>query len=881
MSELILTPTDRQARELREEYAVSRQRAGDRVWQPPSIKSLRQWVQDSWTQSWPAEQLLNSSQQLALWLEAVEASNLSLISPRSCAREAMHAARVAAHWGIDLEQLSTWTDEHRAWLDWHAKVRQRMQAQRWLVLEDLYTIVTGWLQSRRLTITEQITLKGFSDTPRNALEQTLLDALCEAAEVTRHQYGPIPGPQISGWQFPDSKSQYRYIAATVRERLLSNLDDEMQLPRILIVCPDDRDAQAGLQSALTDLVAPWLLQDSGSDTTPWRWQNGHPLNENPWIDVALGLITLEEYDNRPEVISRILLSATLWSNESRELTSYVDYKLRDKGYPHPSLQVLIQELYKEEHQPLNERLTSLRDSIHAEPRNALPSEWGEHFARRLEIMGWPGEHASSSSAFQHVREFRTELAHLASLDAMLGSITVAGARKWLNELCQRRFTPRAEYQQPVHIISPRDLDDVRLDQDNDLLILCEASADLYPGTAIATPFLPIDAQIAAGVPEAKAETLLRQQQQLLTNALANSRETLLCVCTQSDGGADLLPTPLVRLDWQSPLQADAPLSTTEQMAAMGKPVALPDADPVPAVIPQENIHGSTSLFQMWAESPFLAFCKVRLGISPLPNAGRGLPNSIQGTLLHDALERIMGEQISESPQLLALDDEALTTLVSNTLEPLMNRMLPPSEYGRDLIRLEQGRMRDLLWQWLKHEQRRSDAFRVVQHENELLGNLAGLFLKLRVDRVDEISTEHGLRYLVIDYKTGKNVNPGGWKEDSLKEPQLPLYAILGAGEETVVPQVDGICFAHLKDGHPALSACTNWAKFLITQDGKQKGQYIEDWPEKLAAWNAGLTAIAADFMAGVAGLDAGKVNARGFYADYLLLSGAVAEGDEE
>ncbi len=682
-------------------------------------------------------------------------------------------------------------------------------------------------------------------------------------------------------QFPDSRAQYRHIACTVRERLLASIDDEQQLPRILIVCPDDSDTQASLQAALTDLVAPWMRQSDGSDTTPWRWQNGHPLNENPWVDVALALITLDEYDNRPEIISKVLLSATLWSDEARALTARVDYKLRDRGYPRPSLHALLHELYEDEHEALKTRLTAFRDSIHAEPRSALPSEWAGHFARRLELMGWPGESALSSSAFQHVREFRTELAQLASLDAMLGSMSRGGARKWLNELCQRRFTPRAEYQQPVHIISPRDLDDVRLDQEADLLILADASADSYPGTATATPFLPIDAQIAAGVPEARAETLLRQQQQLLGNALANSRETLLCVCSHSDEGADLLPTPLVTLEWQTAAESNEPLSATERMAAHAIPTLLPDSDPVPAVIPEENIHGSTSLFQMWAESPFLAFCKVRLGISPMPLTGRGLPNSIQGTLLHDALEQIMGTHITESPQLHGRSDEDIETLITTVLEPLIQRMLPPKEFGRDLIRLEEGRMRDLLRQWLRHEQRRTDAFRVVQHENELLGNLAGLPLKLRIDRVDEVSTEQGLRYLVIDYKTGKDVKPAGWKTDSLKEPQLPLYATLGAGEETVVPQVDGICFAHLKDGHPALSACTNWTLGLIPNDKAPIRHKLEDWPGLLEQWNTSLTGIAADFMAGGAGLDASKVNARGFYADYLLLAGVEATGEDE
>lgn len=881
MAALTITPTDRLARALREQHAVARQRAGDRVWETPQIKSLRQWVQDCWTESWPAEQLLNNSQQLALWLEAVEADQHQLISPRSCAREAMQAARIAAQWDIDLEHISPWTDEHRAWLGWHAQLRKRMQDQHWLVAEDLYRIIQQWIENDRLRLPGEVHLHGFATAHLTPLERKLLDSLAEKTQVTEQPNPAIPSPGLTALQFADSRAQYRHIALGVRERLLATLDDETRLPRILIVCPDDSQAQAGLQTALTDLVAPWLKLSNGSDALPWRWLRGKPLHDDPWIDTALGLISLDEYDNRPEIISRVLLSASLWSDEARELTAWVDIRLREKGYPRPSIQALMNELYADEHQWLHARLAELKNSIHAEPGKALPSDWAQHFEKRLELLNWPGDNPLSSGAYQHVREFRVELARLASLDAMLGNISRGEARKWLNELCQRHFTPRAEYQQPIHILSPRDLDDIRLDEAGDLLIITDANADHYPGTATTSAFLPIDAQIAAGVPEARADSLLKLQQQRLGNALANSVDTLLCVCTQSDEGADLLPTPLVTVDWQPADPEETPRSAIERMSAMPSPVSLAHNDPVPAVIAEEQLHGSTALFQLWAESPFLSFCRVRLGIKPFPLAGRGLPNSIQGTLLHEALDQLLGTQITESSQLKPLGRDELEMRVEAVLEPLMQRMLPVAEYGRDLIRLEAGRMRDLLLQWLGHEQRRIEAFRIVQHESELRGSLAGLPLELRVDRLDEVETELGKRYLVIDYKTGRQVNPGGWKADSLKEPQLPLYAILGASGEYGVPQIDGICFAHLKDGHPALSACTNWALGLIPNDKPPNRFKLEDWPDLLNNWRSGLEQIAAEFMAGVAWLDASKVNGRGFYSDYLQLAGQAPGGEDE
>ena len=51
---LVLTATDRLARALREDDSLARRASGAEVWEAAPIKSLRQWIQDQWTASWPA-----------------------------------------------------------------------------------------------------------------------------------------------------------------------------------------------------------------------------------------------------------------------------------------------------------------------------------------------------------------------------------------------------------------------------------------------------------------------------------------------------------------------------------------------------------------------------------------------------------------------------------------------------------------------------------------------------------------------------------------------------------------------------------------------------------------------------------------------------------
>jgi exodeoxyribonuclease-5 len=145
-------------------------------------------------------------------------------------------------------------------------------------------------------------------------------------------------------------------------------------------------------------------------------------------------------------------------------------------------------------------------------------------------------------------------------------------------------------------------------------------------------------------------------------------------------------------------------------------------------------------------------------------------------------------------------------------------------------------------------------------------------LRLRVDRIDRVQTPEGERWLVIDYKTGADADPRGWKAERLTEPQLPLYASHALTGEAGVPRVDGICFAHVKDGHPALVAATNWRERL--RDDKP-GRFRTDWSGDLARWRALLEQAAQGFLAGEAWID-DSVGERSFNSGLLLLAGHSA-----
>ncbi len=862
--ELILTASDALARCLREDYALNQQRAGRAVWRTPRIASLRQWTADTWADTWPVEQLISGTQALALWLEVIECDERKLLSSLACAREALRAERLALSYGIDPLRLPAYSEEQQAWQRWRRIVRARMHRNHWLLREDLDSVALVGLRNGRWPLHARIKLHGF-DLQQPPATQALLAALRTRSTVENTSLAPGTA-KMKRFLCPDADQQFRHIAALIRRQLQAGTASIP--PRIVVALADTEARREALDEALTDLVAPWRRRAGNSHGTPWRWERGQALTAQAWVEAASAVFALDLENNPVDTISRLLLSPVLWQDLIQQ-TASLDADLRRLGRPRLRLETLL-ELAPTS---LRAALTALIAALRNEPRRARPSAWAEHLSTRLEALSWPGTAVLPSPVFQSVRELRQRLSRLGAMDGMLGPVDIGRARLWLGELLRNGFEPRVEHEQPITIGTPEEV----LALPCDLLIIGDANADIFPGRSAPTPFLAIEAQRAAGIPEASPEAHLAHSRSLIAALCGQATEVQILAPAVDTRGAELLPSPLFGDDWQVlPARKCSSQcnSVAERLAAAPPTLFLPENDPVPPVTATENISGNAGLFTAWFESPFFAFCTHRLGLEPLPQPGHGLDPRIQGQILHTALERLW-KTLHNSTALAALDADALSTEVRSALRAPLARHLPERDFGRVMTQLESARLHDLLCQWLRHELRRSDPFEVIACEEPLTTSLAGLPLSLRIDRLDHVDTACGPRYLVLDYKTGREADPKGWREDRLRDPQLPLYATLSAQVQLLVPQIDGIGFAHLKDGHPALSSANNWCGSMIEPDTQPK----RDWNEQLSAWSQRLEAAARGFLAGEAGVDP-ALRSQSWYGWLLPLTGTDADPDE-
>lgn len=868
-SDLILTATERLARELREDANLRAAAAGAAVWEAPRITSLSRWLIDTWTASWPDAQLLSATQELVLWREAVERdeAGAQLLAPLSAAREARRADQLIRRYRIDLDRAPAWQEEHQAFRRWRKQVARRLRESRWLTAADVAGEVEALIRSAGIARPQALELAGFLEPPAPA-EQAVLDALADAGTEIRHRPSAARRVRVTRRLAADDEAQFRFVAQDIAARLRAHADHSTEPPRILIALPDPESRRDALEASLRDLLAPWAA--SGEGLLPWRWERGRKLSEHPLIETLLALLQLAPENNAPALVSRVLLSSALWTEAERAQTAAADHALRRAGVPRIRLARLIAELQE----PLAARFEALRAVLAAGPRRALPSEWAEHFRARLDTVGWPGSQALDSQSYQALQAGRGLLDRLGTLDAQLGKVPLSSAREWLAELARGApFAPRVEHAQPVLITS---LDEAAA-LSADVVYVLDLAAARLPATARPTPFIALDAQRAAGIAEASPERwLARSQLQAARLLQACAPEVQVCVSAVDERGALVQPSALFgdAAGWSLQVLPENLSALEASLGTNHGDLHWPDEDPVPAVSVDEQagLRPDSALFKAWFESPFFAFCQYRLGVEVLPEPAQGLDARVQGTLVHAVLEAFWRE-VGSSAALAALGDAAVQARVAEWLDTQLPRVLPASEYGPATVRLERQRALDVITDWLLHERRRIDPFVVQATEASAAPNVAGLQLRLRLDRVDRVSTPYGERWLVIDYKTGREAETKGWRSDRLSEPQLPLYASHAATLAAGVPEVNGICFGHLKDGHPALVAQTSWRKKLIQPED---GDFSAEWNEQLAQWRHSIEGAARGFLAGEAWISE-RVTERSHYAHLLALGGGTPE----
>ncbi len=519
--------------------------------------------------------------------------------------------------------------------------------------------------------------------------------------------------------------------------------------------------------------------------------------------------------------------------------------------------------------------------------SASPRDWSERFKAAIEVFNWPGERARGSSEQQTVVRFYELLDEFGQLASAARSITRDNAIQWFSELASRTAFRPADDDAVITISSVLAAPVVRYDA----IWIAGLHAEALPQPVQPDPFIPLAAQLAAGVPAASASGRLAEARALMSSWREGADELVLSAPARSED-LELLPSPLLA-EWMSRDHAashatqDLPSGSRQSAArnsASGALIATAGSiwlpvrihrkgmletfdDPIGPAWPIEHpLPSGTRSLELQNQCPFRAYAELRLGSTPLDAPEPGIAADLRGQLLHAALQKLW-MRLRDSQGLAALSEASLDATIHRCVEEAADetvRRLPsqkpravaPNDAQGDLFGEPQRspalsrecRRATRLIRGLCEVERERAPFRVESTELDSKLTLMGAELRIRIDRVDAL--ESGGR-AILDYKSGRRTT-ADWYGERPSHPQLLAY-LAALGDDVVAMATVNVTAREVR-----FDGIANSAELLPKVKGVE-GHFgmdpLDAWPTRRQEWVSRVEQLAADFLAGRAVVD--------------------------
>lgn len=855
----LVTVNRRLARRLRRAYGGWRRErsaqggAESGVWESPDVLPWGAWLERQWERRLDGgdaplseRRLLLPEQEAALWEQAVRASEKGarLLKPDEAAKQAMAGWRALHQWRIPLTQLDPGHSEEaaafRGWaIRFEALCRDLGRASRAGLGARL---AEGWREGGEALPAAPMIWAGFDAlTPEQQYVRAALEA--RGASVQLADPPTIPAASTLRVRAPDPAAEAAACANWARQRL------EAGGPGIQIgvVVPRLGERRKLLERAFQAAFHPGMILPGGGEReTLYDFSLGPGLAERPLVGAALAFLACRVGPVDLHRAGAWLLSPWFAGGESEWAgRGRVDRWLREMGFltvAAADLPALI-ERSGIPAPILVDRLARLQ-ALEGGDGLAGAALWATRFSHWLKALGWPGERPLSGGDGQAVEAWGRLLGRFQSLEACLPPLSAKEAFHRLRRLARETPFQRSSGLAPVQILGTLEAAGTRFDH----LWIWGLSDAVWPPPPSPNPFLPLALQKAAGMPHASVERELAFAG-ALTDSLLSAAPEVVASWPALEEGREQGPSPLIAALPEEALErvAGPPLeSRGERLFAAARIEAFTDFRG-PAKQPAEKLSRGSGVFKAQALCPFQAFARYRLGGEALPEPEPGLTPEEKGRVIHDALDRLWGELGDSASLGRAMADGTWEKIVGRAVEAALRRGAgrTGSRLTPAVLKLERRRLISILSNWLKVESQRQE-FTVISREYELLGEVAGLPLALRVDRVDRLASGGEA---IIDYKTGRTPI-GAWFGERPGEPQLPLYCLLRESPP------DALAFASLRPGdlglkgtaREALDGLKPWEKIRELEG-------VDSWGAVIARWRRILEAVGAAFVAGEAEVD--------------------------
>lgn len=869
--ELIITANNRLRNHMLRAYG-QRQTETTSVWPSPRIYSLSQWIELNWellqrrAYAPAAQRIINNLQRQTLWEKIIGESSLAaaLLQPEPLAQAADSALRNLELWQLDEEQvraaepLLNVQSNTYCWLTWLGEFRARLAQLGFITQEMANHILITAFKTGELTQEAIIHLTGFDDIPPQ--HQDLINSACHELHNIKLENQQT---QLIRTETQNSEAEIRAAALWSKIQLEQN-----PTAMIGIIVPNLGQCRDQVERIFVEVFEPLAaLPDHPRYTLPFNFSAGTPLGATAIITGTLDLLEMQKSSWDLETICNLLLSPFFGNaNEELVLRTHLIQTLRKLGKFTISLSDLRYHCQKltsklgivESDSNLITRLVQLENYRRQSFGNHSAQYWCDFFQQHLQLLGWPGTRRLDSQEYQQLTLWNQVLENFLQLDGTGIQFNYSSAIQQLRSIAGKTPFQAQTPNSPIQILGA--LEGAGLQFSHCWVMGLHHRQ--WPPVPAPNPLLPSSLQRTQKMPHASAEREL-QFARALTEHYRQCAPLVVFSSAHSDDDSELSPSALIR---QLPLTTiDSLIGNNESssaqnyaaLAAASNLEIISTAQAPQLVVAQESVRGGASLFREQAACPFNAFARLRLGATSIDDPVAGFSAIERGNLLHDALALIW-RALKDQNNLLALDEPTLTALINQTTQTVVDSLKQKrgTSIGVFYAQLEQERLAQLIAEWLAQEKTRP-AFTVVAIEEEVQIEFAGLPLRLRIDRIDQL---HNGELILIDYKTGQP-KLQSWQGERMDEPQLPLYAV------TATNPVASITFAQIN------AKGMKWigtGELNTNHDGIFPSK--QPWGEQLQEWQIFLQQLAADFIQGDVRVDMKNPTVAQYAEDLLPLN---------
>jgi ATP-dependent helicase/nuclease subunit B len=836
----LLVPTRARARAVQLAHAARAVANGAQVWRSADVLTPAAWMGREAgrlaTLAGAAGQprLLSSAEEWYLWRECTREATqeLPLLDAAAFAGALQQAAALAHGWEIALKAAPG--SEAALLLATQRAVRSRCRA--------LNAAPASELLGAGVAAGPAVRLAGFTSVPPQLARLSGAPAAPAAAAAQ--------GARLVS--LADQDEEAAHIAAWCAVRIRAHPH-----ARLLVLVPGSAGALRRLAALIRQALDPAGALAGAAD----GWvaiEASESLAAQP--GVAHALTTLEFLAGREletEELAR-WLCAPFWSHPEAAPRARIALALRDSGLPAAGPQQFLGALQRmpQELLPHARELAALIGRARSALADGAVSarRWAERFRGTLLGAGWPGTVISHAPGQELALRWHELLEEFGELTLCAGSLERERSLALLSELAAR--SPWNEAAQDASVTLAATLFDPVVRYDG--IWVAGLDAQSFPVPAAPDPFIPLGAQLAAGVPAASAAARLEEARRLLA-CWQHSSDELVLSAPRHAQDLELLPTPL--LPERAAATAPALLWLPARLHREAMTETLLDVSGLPFRSPAPLPRGTRSV-ELQNLCPFRAYAELRLGSARPESIEPGIPAHRRGTLLHAALQYLW-ERLQDSDTLGRMSDAQLQALVEQSVARARDELLSPPPPGRrrrptgegqlDLFRSvppmlarECARAVRLIMRLCALERGRAP-FRVglTEYQTELA--LAGARLRLRIDRVDELPD--GSR-AILDYKSGRRV-VGDYLEERPAHAQLLVYGAALPGEVAALATVAVNAHAVRFDGIARSAGVLPGVEALAgSADDPERA-----WRAQQERWRALIERLTRAFLAGEAAVD--------------------------